>query len=68
MCNEQGTCVSSLYISCDDGISCTLDTCEPIMGCAHTPEDSVCDSGNYCITDVCNSISGCESFPTPDCP
>ena len=68
VCNEQGTCVSSLYISCDDGISCTLDTCEPIMGCVHTPEDSVCDSGNYCITDVCNSISGCESFPTPDCP
>ena len=32
-CNQQGVCVPGAAISCDDGIACTPDTCEPTTGC-----------------------------------
>lgn len=44
---------------CDDGIDCTLDTCDASLGCVHSPNDAACDDANPCTTDACNPASGC---------
>ena len=28
---------ATAWLNCDDGVPCTLDTCDPAMGCVHTP-------------------------------
>ena len=38
----------------DDGIACTVDTCDAVEGCVHTADDSACATGNLCITDTCD--------------
>ncbi len=47
---------------CDDGISCTVDTCQNISGdlvCIHTENDTACDTGLYCAAKVCDRDFGC---------
>ena len=41
--------------TCDDGIACTLDTCDPESGCLHEPlENGECIDGNPCtVADHC---------------
>ena len=41
---------------CDDGDSCTEDTCEATGICAHVPV--VCDDGLDCTADSCDPVSG----------
>jgi hypothetical protein len=44
--------------NCDDGLACTLDTCNVDDGtCIHTP--IVCDDNNACTNDSCDPASGC---------
>lgn len=38
---------------CDDGVACTLDTCE-VIGCRHATDDSACADGERC-----NAVMGC---------
>ena len=48
---------------CDDGDTCTTDTCNADGTCAHsTPTD--CDDGNPCTADSCDPITGgCLNTP-----
>lgn len=57
-----GECVQVEPPNCDDGIPCTVDTCDPKTGaCAQTPDDSLCNNGLFCDgTEVCNPESGCQ--------
>jgi hypothetical protein len=32
-----GTCLPGAVPNCDDGIACTIDACDPVQGCTHTP-------------------------------
>ncbi|MGE3675040.1 MAG: hypothetical protein AB7K71_35555, partial [Polyangiaceae bacterium] len=41
-------CVAGTAPSCNDGFSCTTDSCSEGAGCVHTPVDSVCSNGEYC--------------------
>ena len=55
----------------DDGIACTIDSCDAAVGCIHRTDDSVCDDGVFCNgIDVCDSVDGCVSVsacpPTVD--
>ena len=43
---------------CDDGVPCSVDTCEP-TGCVNTPENSLCDDGRLCSVDHCDLDVGC---------
>ncbi len=46
---KAGKCVAGKAIDCDDGRPCTLDGCNPALGCAHKPVtdgDSCSDSGS----------------------
>jgi len=37
---------------CDDGIDCTIDSCDPQTGqCTHTPDDSLCPADGWVDTD-----------------
>jgi hypothetical protein len=43
---------------------CTIDTCEPEIGCLHVP--IVCDDLDPCTANRCDPFSGCN-FPPIDC-
>ena len=60
-----GTCSHPL-LTCDDGIACTLDACDPLAGCQSAPDDALCDDGDVCTDDVCSPVDGCASAPRPD--
>lgn len=44
--------------TCDDGVDCTVDSCDPILGCQTTNSDPLCDDGEECTIDVCDPGSG----------
>lgn len=52
-CNA-GACSGGPALSCDDQNDCTDDTCDPILGCVHTPNKTKCDDKNPCTeNDAC---------------
>lgn len=67
-----GSCVGDA-IACDDGVTCTLDLCDPESGCAFPPAPDACDDGAPCTLDICDPStatlvdpSGCTFPPAPD--
>lgn len=58
-----GTCVGSVPLACDDGIGCTIDSCETGLGCIATPDHSACDDSIVCTADVCTAGVGCSNDP-----
>jgi hypothetical protein len=36
-CEDGGTCAAGAPLDCDDGKACTVDSCDPALGCVHTP-------------------------------
>lgn len=49
---------------CDDGVSCTDDSCNFYGGgCTHTPRDSRCNDNNPCTADRCDARGGCQHTP-----
>lgn len=51
---------------CDDGVACTIDTCDNFV-CFHTPDDGLCpDNGLFCDGDeFCDPGVGCASTGNP---
>lgn len=62
-----GQCVPGVPLNCDDGVACTVDSCDPQTGCASTPNDQLCASdGVFCNgAEYCDSGSGCQSAGDP---
>ena len=54
-CQPTGAC-SGTAITCDDGLACTDDSCDPAKGCVYAEN---CDDGTDCTADVC-SAGGCS--------
>lgn len=73
----KGACVAGEPTSCDDGNTCSIDVCEPLLGCYHLATQnpccvgqvSICDDGDSCTSDLCDPASGgCNySFNTAVC-
>jgi len=63
---QDSTCQGDAVL-CDDGVPCTVDICDVVTGCVHTPNNGACASGEICVTDTCDPISGCISDLTPNC-
>src|SRR5207245_1955526 len=63
-----GRCVVSGIPSCDDAVTCTVDSCDPVMDrCQNVPDDTRCPAGTRCrAVDGCVVPPACE-FDT-DCP
>ena len=55
-CTAGGVCVGDA-VNCSDGTPCTLDSCDPLTGCAHTPLEGIgCSDGDPCTTqDTCSN-------------
>ncbi len=72
-----GVCVAGTPVDCNDGVDCTIDSCnEAKDACDHAPDNAVCDDGNFCNgNEVCapdsimsiatqessGSMSGCKA-------
>lgn len=55
-----GTCNPPLSVNCNDGISCTVDSCDPVTGCHNVANAALCpDSGTVCASAVCDLEEGC---------
>ena len=70
---EEGACVGTPVL-CDDGNSCTDDSCSETFGCVYENNDADCDDGDPCtIADHC--LGGwcigvnlpCECITNADC-
>ena len=54
-------------LSCNDAVNCTVDQCDPELGCQSIPDDEYCDDENLCTDDVCVVDSGgCQNIPVED--
>ena len=48
-CRANGTCPSKFEVNCDDGIACTVDSCDAANNrCVNTPEDFGCKAPRIC--------------------
>ncbi len=70
-CTLEGHCASGVCIGtlrdCSDTDPCTLDSCEPGIGCVNRTSILACPtSTNPCMVPVCNSQSGCGFTPVRD--
>ena len=62
-----GACTDQPDLDCDDHENCTIDRCDPVLGCVHTPVETPipgceCPNGNSDCDDhnVCNGIETCD--------
>jgi hypothetical protein len=62
-------CVDGWVVDCDDGIDCTVDTCDPSDGsCANAPDDAACPASPLCSGAVtCDPVAGCIVGAAIDC-
>ena len=62
-----GVCESGTAPNCDDGVGCTVDSCnEGTDSCDNAPNDTVCDNGLFCDgAETCNPASGCQDNADP---
>ncbi|MBI4717362.1 MAG: hypothetical protein HY763_06120 [Planctomycetes bacterium] len=68
-CDPSQNCVAGPPPTCDDGLTCTADTCdESTARCLHRSDDSACDDGLFCNgIETCDASAGCLGGPAPDC-
>jgi MYXO-CTERM domain-containing protein len=59
-----GTCTTAAAIDCDDKNVCTVDSCDPTVGCKHAPK---CVAPDACQTAACDATSGACSFTAVNC-
>jgi hypothetical protein len=58
---QDGVCVSGTPLVCEDANACTVDDCDPAIGCTYAPIDPVvdCDDVDECTLDECDPAVGC---------
>lgn len=73
-CNGVETCLAGVCeqgepLACDDGISCTDDTCDAELdACLHAPNHTRCSDEAFCNGDeVCDVEQGCLPGAPPAC-
>ena len=73
-CNGQeicdaGECRSGTPVECDDGVGCTVDTCNEGAGrCENVPDDAACNDGRFCNgTERCDPAAGCQAADGDPC-
>ena len=58
VCNGAGGCLGPTATNCNDNAACTIDSCDPVVGCQYKNNNNgfVCgDSNNCTIDDTCDS-------------
>ncbi len=66
-CDLVAGCQLGTPVICDDGVGCTLDTCDEFSAtCVSTANNALCDNGQFCDgTETCDTITGCLAGTTP---
>ncbi len=64
---ERGGCSPGTPPSCDDGVRCTVDGCDPTAGCQHVPDDRFCDDSAFCNGAETCTATGCQPGTPPSC-
>jgi len=63
-CDAGGNCTGGTARTCgdEDGIACTVPSCDPVMGCVETPDDGMCPDmdGASCTVPECHPTMGCR--------
>jgi hypothetical protein len=62
---QNGLCKGTA-VSCDDHNACTVDFCQPGVGCQHLDESARCIGNDPCQIYYCDPISNCQSSPVAD--
>jgi len=67
-CDPVLDCVSGPAPPVDDGVGCTLDSCDEGADVVfHIPSVQACEDGDPCTAELCDPVTGCESEPVPGC-
>ncbi len=68
-CDAISGCQAGTPIDCDDGVDCTVDSCdEESDGCTNLPSDTLCDDALYCNgIETCHPIDGCQPGSSVHC-
>jgi hypothetical protein len=55
ICDPAVGCTTTAPLDCNDGIDCTIDSCDPIQHCVHSGDDTRCSAapGGVCGTGGC---------------
>jgi subtilisin family serine protease len=63
----QGSCQPGTAPSCNDNVSCTVDSCnEANDNCSYAANDAACSDGLFCTGgEVCNVTTGCQPGSDP---
>lgn len=64
-----GACSGGTTNSCNDGVACTLDTCDEALNqCMHAADNNQCDNFLFCDgVETCNVVLGCQNGAAPNC-
>jgi hypothetical protein len=62
-CDPSGQCQPGATPTCDDGIGCTIDSCNPgTDSCENLADDTRCDNGLYCDgIESCDAALDCQA-------
>ncbi|HUU01786.1 MAG TPA: hypothetical protein VM425_10115 [Myxococcota bacterium] len=68
-CDAVLDCQAGLAPDCDDGVSCTDDSCnEGTDGCDNPANNANCDDGAWCNgPETCDAQQGCQVGAAPNC-
>ncbi len=68
-CDAEGDCQPGTAVNCNDGVSCTVDSCnEGTDSCDNVADDALCDNGLYCDgTETCDQVQDCQDGTPIDC-
>jgi hypothetical protein len=68
-CDPINGCVSGPAPNCNDGVACTIDSCnEDKDRCVSTPDNGACGDGLYCNgAESCDPLNGCQAGTPPNC-
>jgi hypothetical protein len=68
-CDAALDCQAGTPVNCDDGVLCTVDSCnEGTDSCDNTPDDVLCDDGLFCNgAETCDAALDCQPGGDP-CP
>ena len=65
-CNA-GTCEAGTPPVIDDGVGCTVDSCDEVNDVVvNSPDDSLCDDGLFCNgAETCDAVNDCQAGSDP---
>lgn len=59
-----GECIPGDQTDCDDGNPCSVDSCDPLVGCINLGDATLCDDKDPCTDDFCDvEVGGCSHTP-----